>query len=89
MSNFVEIYVLCSFCVFFILFLEYLKDKLEEYMVRFFKVRIVRIKRREGFIRIRFLGVFMVRGEVLTFLDFYCEVNVNWLFSFFSEYIFL
>ncbi|KAM9333779.1 polypeptide N-acetylgalactosaminyltransferase 10-like [Pholidichthys leucotaenia] len=58
---------------------EHLKVALEEYMVRFPKVRILRTKRREGLIRTRLLGASAAKGEVITFLDSHCEANVNWL----------
>lgn len=72
--------------VYFLSFLEHLKDKLEDYMARFPIVRIVRTKKREGLIRTRLLGASVARGEVLTFLDSHCEVNVNWLPPLLSEY---
>ncbi|XP_055004497.1 polypeptide N-acetylgalactosaminyltransferase 10 [Boleophthalmus pectinirostris] len=58
---------------------EHLKGSLEEYMVRFPKVRILRTKKREGLIRTRLLGASAAKGEVITFLDSHCEANVNWL----------
>ncbi|KDR23871.1 Putative polypeptide N-acetylgalactosaminyltransferase 9 [Zootermopsis nevadensis] len=55
------------------------KRQLEDYMVMYPKVKIVRATKREGLIRARLLGARHATAPVLTYLDSHCECTTGWL----------
>src|SRR5690349_15543878 len=80
------IWVRNTFLVFFVLylkeffvFLEHLKQPLDDYAKALGKIIIVRQKKREGLIRSRLAGAAVVNGDVIIFLDSHIEATEGWL----------
>ncbi|XP_071802911.1 polypeptide N-acetylgalactosaminyltransferase 13-like [Asterias amurensis] len=61
--------------------LEHLREPLEDYisLIHEVRIRIIRSKERIGLIRARMLGVDVMQGEIITFLDSHVEVMIGWL----------
>ncbi|XP_011500042.1 PREDICTED: putative polypeptide N-acetylgalactosaminyltransferase 9 [Ceratosolen solmsi marchali] len=57
----------------------HLKRQLEDYMMNYPKVKILRASKREGLIRARLLGAAVAKAPVLTYLDSHCECTDGWL----------
>ncbi len=57
---------------------EDLKGKLDRYIAKKLppKVRVIRLKERQGLIRARLAGAREAVGDVIVFLDSHCEVTI-------------
>ncbi|ESP03206.1 hypothetical protein LOTGIDRAFT_93742, partial [Lottia gigantea] len=57
----------------------HLQKDLEEYLVHYPKVKLVRLKTRGGLIRTRLRGYDVSSGSAVIFLDSHCEVTKGWI----------
>ncbi|KAK7089285.1 hypothetical protein V1264_024929 [Littorina saxatilis] len=58
---------------------EHLKTKLDQYMAKYPKVKILRMPQREGLVRARLKGVEMAQAPILIFLDSHVECAEGWM----------
>ncbi|ELT88186.1 hypothetical protein CAPTEDRAFT_64353, partial [Capitella teleta] len=58
---------------------KHLKHKLEGFIARQPKLKLIRSPNRVGLIKARLLGAADAEGQVLTFLDSHCECTPGWL----------
>lgn len=60
-------------------FVERFGKFLDDYVFIMSKVIVIRNIKREGLVRVRLKGVYVVKGEVFTFFDSYCEAIFGWV----------